>query len=57
MKYLVGDQGTALNWLMVKKSIMQKSDIKTKKDGKSIAVQRSEIHPDYANRFIREFLL
>lgn len=33
------------------------SDIKTKKDGKSIAVQRSEIHPDYANRFIREFLL
>lgn len=32
-------------------------DIKTIKDGKSIATQRSEIHPDYANRFIREFLI
>ena len=29
----------------------------TGKDGKSRAVRRSEIHPQYANRFIRQFIL
>lgn len=33
------------------------ADITHTKNGKSIAVQRSEIHRDYANRFIREFLI
>lgn len=29
----------------------------TKKDGKNRQVRRSEIHPQYANRFIRQFLI